>query len=254
MLSVSRLFLFCMLFNMNFALADVQLVQAKDSGKRLSDFAHILISGKINSDDPEKLRASISQLEIILKDSNSPPNMSVLLDSPGGNVSSAIEMGNILRESLAHTVVDGGASCSSACILLLAGGVMRDVFFDGKLGLHRPRFEYEEYANLSSKDAKQAYDKLVDKCVEYMKNMGVSDNIFSDMLKTPSQDIKFVSRDYAEENNLIGVDPGWEEWSRAKQIKNEGNSNVNAFDELLTCYNSGEKLEVCNIDYQKKIK
>lgn len=111
--------------------------------------------------------------------------------------------------------MDKDASCSSSCVFLLAGGVIRNVFLNGQIGLHRPRFEYEPYATLSKDEAKMAYDKLVQRCVEYMKEMGIGGEVFSDMLRIPSHKVRFVAREYAEEHGLVGVDPGWEEWSRA---------------------------------------
>lgn len=236
------------------AVADIELIEEKEPNKRMSDFSHILISGEINTNDPEKLQSIIEKLKIKLKTINAPDNMLVSLDSNGGSVYAAIKMGEILRNSLAHTFVDGGSSCSSSCIFLLAGGVMRNIFLDGELGLHRPRFDYNEYANFSSENAKNAYDALIEQCSSYMKRMGIKDDVFNDMLKIPSQEIKFVNRDYAEMYNLVGVDPGWEEWSRAKDIKSKGIDRVKTFDDLISCYNTGENKNFCEMDYKRKLK
>src|SRR5260370_23415869 len=127
-------------------------------------------------------------------------------------------MGKLLREHHANTLVGRDGTCSSSCVFVFAGGVIRDLFDNGRFGLHRPRFDYEQFSNLSEEHARAAYDTLRAACAEYMKHMGISEQVFSDMLKVPSQEIRFVGREYAERYNLLGTDAGWEEWVRARDI------------------------------------
>lgn len=230
------------------AAADISFVPERSIHERLPDSAHVQISGEITDGDPVRLRVALALLAMARSS-----NPMVVLDSPGGNVPAALEMGRILRESLAHTIVDRDGSCSSSCVFLLAGGVMRDLFLNGKIGLHRPRFDYEPYGGLSKDQAKAAYDALIGRCVDYMKEMGISEKVFSDMLRVPSQSIRFVDRDYANEQGLVGTDPGWEEWSRAKAIKSKGEARVKAGDRRLDCYNKGELQWVCEARYKKDL-
>lgn len=132
---------FIAIFISNTALAEVVFVPRKSNPTRIPEYAHILIAGEITPGDVDMLRTTIIQRMNQFK-SQLIGQPVVLLDSPGGNVSAALEMGRLLRRISAHTVVDGGASCSSSCIFLLAGGVERNVFLNGRIGLHRPRFDY----------------------------------------------------------------------------------------------------------------
>lgn len=219
------------------ASADVLFVPEKQDIRMYVDRAHILVSGEIVADDVDELRRVLAQRRKIL---GSTPL--VVLNSPGGSVVAALEMGRIIRDTPGETAVEGGGSCSSSCVFLHSAGVMRNVFGDGLLGLHRPRFDYEEFAALSKLDARTAYAQVVEACEKYMREMGISDEVFKDMLRIPSHEIRFVDRDYAEQHDLVGKDPAWEEWMRARDVKQKGETTVLAWDQFKECANENYQL------------
>ncbi len=227
--------------------ADIQLIPARAIQDRLPDKAHIEIVGEIVSGDLVKLQKAVEKYESL---SNRLPNPLILLDSPGGNVAEALKMGRFLRERMAHTAVDSGSDCSSSCVFLMAGGVRRDVFLNGRIGLHRPRFEFEHYGSLNQNQARKAYHALKQQCTEYMNNMGISQRVFENMLITPSQEIIFIGRETAKEMGLVGSDPAWEEWERARSVNKNGLVAVEAMDLLIACYNSGANKSECDRKYQ----
>ena len=61
----------------------------------------------------------------------------VVLDSPGGRVDEAIDIGRTIREHHLDTTVPPSSSCVSACVLVWAAGQRRTV--DGQLATHCPR-------------------------------------------------------------------------------------------------------------------
>lgn len=246
---LKSLVIFALIIFVNSVGATVFFVPQKSTFNRLPDQAHIFISGEITSRDIQALKTIVDQR---IKQLGSQPL--ILLNSPGGSIPAALEMGHLLRKFLFRTVVDGGASCSSACVFLLAGGVSRHVFLDGKIGLHRPRFDYQEYGGLSKNQASAAYEKIKKDCIDYMREMGISDQVFFDMLKIASQNINFVDRDYGERTGLVGTDPAWEEWVRAQSFKSQGEAKVKAMDNLLDCYSTGIKQATCDALYKKDIK
>ena len=147
----------------------------------------ISITGEIVQGDAEKLRKAFAQCRDEYAHKPRPTGGTdpmVVLDSPGGSVPVALEMGRILRDSLAWTTVLNNQTCSSSCVFLLAGGVRRTVAVKARVGLHRPRFEYDSFALLSKDEARAAYNKLVQACVDFMREMGISDQVFSDMLES----------------------------------------------------------------------
>ena len=202
--------------------AEVYFVPEKSNVSRIiTENAHILISGEITKEDVSKLNSLLAQQHVYLMASTPEGTPIVLLDSRGGDIKAALEIGRILRSISAWTIVDDGKSCNSACVFLFSAGVKRDIFGNGRLGLHSPRSYYSEFAPLSKYEAS---DQLINICRNYMDEMGISNQVFSDMLQTPSQSVNFVDRFYAESHGLVGIAPleEWgrtplEEWGRAKR-------------------------------------
>ena len=188
--------------------AEVYFVPEKSNVSRIiTENAHILISGEITKEDVSKLNSLLAQQHVYLMASTPGGTPIVLLDSRGGDIKAALEIGRILRSISAWTIVDDGKSCNSACVFLFSAGVKRDIFGNGRLGLHSPR-SYQ----------------IINKCRNYMDEMGISNQVFSDMLQTSSQSVNFVDRFYAESHGLVGIAPleEWgrtplEEWGRAKR-------------------------------------
>jgi len=77
------------------------------------------------------------------------------LDSPGGDVAVAMEVGRMLRRARAWTDMRNGGSCASACVLTFLGGVNRRPH--GKIGLHRA---YAASPSDSAKDAQTKRDEI----------------------------------------------------------------------------------------------
>ena len=66
---------------------------------------------------------------------------SVVLNSPGGNLYSAMKIGTAIRGNHLSTLVMPHNSCASACALILQGGVCK--MASGAVGIHRTQFEEE---------------------------------------------------------------------------------------------------------------
>lgn len=101
----------------------------------------INIKGQISKNVLEKVKRSVPQ---VMNDPI-PAGLIVLLDSSGGDGEAAIQIGHLLRASNAHIFVTG--ECASACIFVLAGGVVR-VAPAYSVGIHRGRI------TMSDADAK----------------------------------------------------------------------------------------------------
>src|SRR5437879_3563961 len=119
--------------------AEIRFFPLSTSGTGVwtDDLPHILISGEITRADADRIKSLMPLLKNAEGKALTPV---VLLDSTGGDVLEAIRIGAFLREEQAWTVVEKDASCASACVLILAAGVHRDVYGGARLGLHRPSF------------------------------------------------------------------------------------------------------------------
>lgn len=144
-----------------------------------------------------------------------PAGFIVLLESPGGDGIAAMEIGRLLRAGHAHVFVTG--KCSSACTIVLMGGVVREAK-DFQIGIHQARLtkidketgkrlEVEAY-----KDPK-LLNRLID-ANEQMRNysieMGLSEEFYKMMSQTPVDQMKWLTRGEALRLGLVGIDPEYE--------------------------------------------
>ena len=99
------------------------------------------LDGKIDSTTADKVRRLIKDTKESATRYKKEPSFvwPVELDSPGGDVEAAMEIGRIFRKERVWVLLPTSAVCFSACVLVLAGSVNRLIF--GKVGIHRPYLE-----------------------------------------------------------------------------------------------------------------
>lgn len=186
----------------------------------------ILISGEIK-------RSDVGSLDVALKKADSKLPL-IFLDSPGGEVLAAMDMGRMIRSKKAMTHVVAPASCSSACVFLLAAGVSRLVW-NAKVGIHRPMFPPKLFAALNADDAMLRYNALIEQARTYLKGMGMPEALFNEMLKVSSGDIRWLTEEELNLYGLEGVDPAWAEWVRAKGIQRFGLKEIERSERSQKC-------------------
>lgn len=203
---------------------------------------HLLIRGEILAADVKQVRDLMPQLRKAIPSSALPL---VLLHSPGGDLIAAMQIGATFRQATAWIAIDSGAECISACIFILAAGVQRWVLDGSRLGIHRPYFDSRFFAKLDANAAASRYDELARRSREYLKSMGMEDQLFADMLGIPSNRVRTIDRAYGERVRLIGIDPGFEEWVRARKREQHGEQYLRQEDLYLECLNSGASFPEC---------
>lgn len=100
---------------------------AEISSEPLDDGRLIRVSGQFESGDDRKLSRALLE---------SHGQAVVLFESPGGSLLAGLAMGRAIRIQGAHTAVDDGAACASACGLAWLGGVRRVMGQSAKVGFH----------------------------------------------------------------------------------------------------------------------
>ena len=107
----------------------------------------------------------------------------VQLDSPGGDVRIAMELGRLIRGSALNTYIDPAATCASACVLILMGGVERMPF--GRVSVHR-----SSLADINKNMAQLEIEAMIAEDSEilraYTREMGLSPLVADAMNTTPS--------------------------------------------------------------------
>lgn len=150
---------------------------------------------------------------------NGVPIVTLDLDSPGGDVGTALEIGALVRDRNVVTRVMPNDLCASACIFVLQSGVQRVVTNTAKLGLHRPHFEPAAFAALSAAAARKRYNEMLDVVSAYWHDMGGSREAWNIMVATPSDETQWVNATDARALNLSGEDPAWRELNLARQSR-----------------------------------
>ena len=82
------------------------------------------------------------------------------INSPGGSVSAAMAIGRRFRKERAWLGVNG--SCISACVLILAGAVDRQIGKSGVVGIHRPYLAFTAQQNPTSDQIKRDYGAMLE--------------------------------------------------------------------------------------------
>jgi hypothetical protein len=206
--------------------SDIEITGLDDKGR----FARIDITGRVTKADAGKF----GQLVALLR-----PNYDIVhvdLDSPGGDVFAAMQIGEIVRRDWLHTGVPDeppAKGCMSACVLILAAGAVRIVGDDSRVGIHRPYFDQILFSGLDRAQAKAKYDALSRSVAAYLVKMGMSERLHQEMMKVPSNENRFLSYDDMKTFNLSGEDAGYSEWRRAKLIAKHGEAKMEERDVWL---------------------
>lgn len=159
----------------------------------------LAISGKIGV-------ATASWLRERLDEAHLAPGDIVLLSSPGGDLTQAIIMGEIIRSrGLAAAVGVADASgqikpsyCASACVLVFAGGKPRYGIEGSALGVHR------FVTSMPGRDPVAETQRTAGAVLSYLTKMGVSSAVVAAMSET--RDVRWLGPREASAMNLV-TDP-----------------------------------------------
>src|SRR3984957_9041552 len=152
----------------------------------------------------------------------------ILIHSPGGSVADAGPMGELIRaKGLAvavartlitncpeaslkcpdgpGTAITGGATCASACVLVLAGGVERLAAPSARIGGHQINTVVSETEGLAHlKSTRKIYEQQgVDAAVKaYLAATGVGEPVMTLMRKTSAASIRWLSPAELKDSHL----------------------------------------------------
>lgn len=168
------------------------------------------LKGLISKNALEKLKQSIAQV----RGDPIPAGLIILLDSQGGDGVAAMQIGRLLRAANAHIFVTG--QCSSACIFVLAGGVVR-VAPSYSVGIHRGRItlsdanakviqELDTNESATAKSALQAFER---QAPLYLADMGMSSALFPLMQSHQMKGVYRLSASEIAKTGLVGFDKAY---------------------------------------------
>lgn len=170
----------------------------------------IQIKGAISKKLLSKLQQTITASEA----DPIPAGLIVFLDSKGGDGMAAIEVGRMLRRANAHVFVNG--ECSSACILLLAGGVVRGAP-TFSIGIHQARITLSSDAGVIKKEldanedpvARALLQKFDQSAKVYFADMEIPPDLFTAMQSHSSKRIYKLSSPEITAYGLNGIEEAY---------------------------------------------
>jgi len=162
----------------------------------------LLISGTITKADVPVVSNALSRQKA------SVPEVMVFLDSGGGDVDAAMEIGRLIRNrvSVAGTAdkmqfVLGATVnsplhprvatyCASACVLILCAAKER--LGGPRIGIHRP---YSVRQGPSDQDwmRSAAYASVATKLKDYLQEMAMPAGLFEEMMRVPADGVRWLS-------------------------------------------------------------
>ncbi|MEH6521716.1 hypothetical protein [Sulfitobacter sp.] len=145
----------------------------------VSGGAAILIEGEIADGDAPRIIKQVEELR------EAPTR--VILNSPGGSVHDALELGRALRLAGFETEMREGDICYSACPYLLAAGVKRSIPEEAFVGVHQHYFG--ESTILPAFAAVEDIQRGQGLVMRYLDQMGIDPLIMQHALITPPDEI-----------------------------------------------------------------
>ncbi|NUH64815.1 hypothetical protein HTT03_05805 [Sulfitobacter sp. S0837] len=138
-----------------------------------------LLEGAITEGDAQRIAKQLADL--------SPQPQEIFLNSPGGSVQDALELGRYLRREGLNTALREGDVCYSACPYLLAGGASRRVPETGSVGVHQHYFG--ESTILPAFVAVEDIQRGQGEVMRYLAQMGIDPLVMQHALVTPPDEI-----------------------------------------------------------------
>ena len=125
------------------------------------------------------------------------------LDSVGGDVFAAMQIGRLIRKHDGVTVISVPSRCYSGCALIFIAGVTRHNV--GELGLHRP---YQVTVLQDRQSNEKQLQRILTLIKQYVAEMGIAENFFDQMINTGHTETAIYKMDsYA--NLVPEMDPGF---------------------------------------------
>lgn len=118
-------------------------------------------------------KAAYPRFEKLLK----PGCETLYLNSLGGDVTTSLAMGRLVRKNEMAVLVTSEAKCASACVFVYIGGVTRVPYT--ALQIHRPYFvdSTKEFA-----ETQRMYHEIERQVKSYLREMNASERLFDDMM------------------------------------------------------------------------
>jgi hypothetical protein len=194
------------LFWSQYATAALKISFPNDAPAEVLDYfggRRVFLEGDIEPGDAERVRKAFA--------ANHFETGSVFVNSKGGSVVEAIEIGRFIRKEYLNTFLGGSDRwskpiCLSACAFIYMGGKFRSYNKDGVFGVHRFRSTIKDEKGI---DHAQMIDSLI---VAYLSEMGIRPEFMSQSARAASDEMNILSEETLKKLDIVNngsLPPSW---------------------------------------------
>lgn len=181
-----------------------------------SSYWKIYLSKQIVKADAKRFN-DLKQAWLRAKNEGEKLAIEVNLNTSGGDLYAALQIGYILREIHALATMDEHDICYSSCVFVLSGAVFRSV--EGSVGIHRPYLAEAEVTDATREKAK--YEKYQTDIEKFLTEVNIDPKLYKDMLLIRPRNMKILSRaeldGYGLAQNDVYADEA-SDMNRAKEL------------------------------------
>ena len=160
------------------------------------------------------------------------------IDSSGGQVEDAIKAGDAIGASGWTIWVREGASCHSACVLILGAGDVRMI--SGPVGIHRIiRMSSTATSRAQLNEELQA---VYGRVKEYLARNGVAVAVADMMMAVPNRNLRLLTGEELLEYGLDGTNPAQDDLDRLQLMRKCGEDFVRRRDSFQRSFDRQCKL------------
>lgn len=183
--------------NPSYSDEEIARVWTRTYGSECSFF----LEGRIGPDDVAIFKRSLEK-------TGSNGRLLLFLNSEGGDIATAIEIGKLVRRwPNSSVLVTEDSKCFSACVFVLAGGLHRRV--DGKVGIHRP---FNATTNSNNYESSQKTFRTLEQSAKaFLKDMNVPTSLYDEMMSVPPQKLRFLTEQELARFGIGQSDPAYQD-------------------------------------------
>src|SRR5262245_36153961 len=185
---------------------------------RRAGVAGLEIHGLINK------AVATKAMELITSTRPDVDELTISLDSPGGDVLAAIELGEEIKKQWTATAVADDGKCFGACVLVLAAGVRRTAA-PNRVALQRLSFDQRQVASISRDRAKPKQIVSAKRVEMYLAQMGMPKKLLQEMMRQPPDKVLLLDARRLKDLGLDGIDQAYEDWLRTKDDQQPSRPN-----------------------------
>jgi len=186
---------------------DCDEVNRSREGKQPTCTFTVKLRGAIDGSRLQLIRHALVRRDAARRALHRDVDLRIDVDSQGGEVFAAMQIGRILREERASISVRNGASCISSCVFLLMGAVERNVSEGARLGIHRPSLGASWRGGQKEAGEDATVDAMAAQLALYAEQMNVPRKIVDEMMSIPANRVRLLKPSEMAAYGILAIDP-----------------------------------------------